>query len=238
MENAVDALKIAFAILVFIIAIALTFSVITKIRQTSDVLYEARDSNKYYIDELDNITYMTAKEETNRSVGAETIIQTIYRYYKENFGVTIFNIDLNPIARYDLDTENIMNNWNSNSEATNKAHIDYLNKYINPTLLDNSKENDNNKKWESLEDIKNEINGYKTLATPWIGSEDRIIERIKADIYGKNVKFNSNTYVGKNLSSYFSGKFTEYFVFIPILKEDGTKDYDKTDKLEIIYVQE
>ncbi len=236
MENAFDALKIAFAIIVFTLAIALSFSVISNIRHTSDVMFEADDKNKYYIDELNNITYITAGEDDNRTVGVETIIPTIYRYYKENFGVTIFDSSLNPIARFDLETENIINNWQTNTEAM-EAHIDYLNKYINPHKLI-LPVNDNPIWNDSI--LKEIYTDSGKISTPWIGSESKILERVRADIYGKSVIFNNKEYSGKYLTSNYltsDKNYTEYFVFVPALKIDGTKNFDKTDKLEIIYVQ-
>ena len=236
MENAFDALKIAFAIIVFTLAIALSFSVISNIRHTSDVLFESSDKNKYYIKDLEGYTYVTAGVDDNRIVGVETIIPTIYRYYKENFGVTIFDSSLHPIARFDLETENIINNWQTNTDAMN-AHIDYLNKYINPHKLILSV-NDNPIWTDTF--LKELYTDNGKISTPWIGSESKILERIKADIYGESATFNNQEYNGKNLTSdklTRDKEFTEYFVFVPALKEDGTKNFDKTDKLEIIYVQ-
>lgn len=242
MENVVDALKVAFAIIIFTLAITLAFSVISNIRQTSDVLFEISDTNKYYIDELEGYTYITATDTINRSVGAETIIPTIYRYYKENFGVTIMAENtsgiLKPIVRFDLDTENIVNNWQTNTDETNEKHLDYLNTYVNPTILDVNDNNTNEEFWE--EELVKEIytvtkNLTKSTATPWIGSEKNILKRIKADIYGDEVDFNSTIYEGKNLLDEYlqkDDKYTEYFVFVP------AEDINKTDKLEIIYVKE
>lgn len=251
MENMVDALKIAFAILIFALAIALTFSVISNIRQTSDVLFEMSDTNKYYVDDLEGYTYTSGADKINRSVGAETIIPTIYRYYKENFGVTIIAENesgiLEPIARFDLDTENIMNNWKINSEDTNQKHIDYLNTYINPNRLTNNGSKSNI--WNSASEISNNLYNLtptklytmnqnelskRKIATPWIGTEQKILQRIKVDIYGGEINFDSNTrYKGKQLINQLTTHtYTEYFVFVP------AEDVNKTDKLEIIYVQE
>ena len=248
MENAVDALKIAFAVIIFALAIALTFSVISNIRHTSDVLFEMSDSNKYYIEDLEGYTYITAGTDDNRSVGAETIIPTIYRYYKENFGVTIIDKDMKPVARFDLDTENIVNNWLTNNDKTNQLHIDYLNTYVNPNRL-RSNNGHGSDIWSSAGDIKNNLynlaptNLYimneseiskRKIATPWIGLDQRILDRIRSDIYGGTIEFDSNTtYKGKDLIEYLnSNTFTEYFVFVT------AENINKTDKLEIIYVQE
>jgi len=251
MENAVDALKTAFAVLVFVIAIALTFSIISNIRQSSDILFQMSDRNKYYIDDLEGYTYISGTNKINRSVGEETIIPTIYRYYKENFGVTIMGKNtagsLEMKARFDLDTENIINNWKTNSDTTNQNHIDYLNTYINPNKLTIGGSNNNilNNVYEINDNIYNSaptnlyiINYHdipkRKIAAPWIGSEERILERIKIDIYGGEADYDSYTkYEGKNIIDDINGHtFTEYFVLVP------GEDINKTDKLEIIYVEE
>ena len=48
MENAVDALKIAFSVLVFVIALALAVSVVGQARATSDIILSLNDRTNYY----------------------------------------------------------------------------------------------------------------------------------------------------------------------------------------------
>ena len=48
MENAVDALKIAFAVFVFAIAAVLTFSIVGQARATSDIVLTMNDKTSYY----------------------------------------------------------------------------------------------------------------------------------------------------------------------------------------------
>lgn len=46
MENAADALKIGFALLVFVVALSIVFTMISKVKATADaVLYYADDTN-------------------------------------------------------------------------------------------------------------------------------------------------------------------------------------------------
>lgn len=81
MENAADALKIAFAIFVFVIAIAVTFSIISQAKSTADtVLYHSDETNFYE---------HVASGEGNREVSVKEVISTLYRYYKESVSVTI-----------------------------------------------------------------------------------------------------------------------------------------------------
>ena len=120
MENAADALKMAAAILIFIIAIASAFSLFGIAKQTADSIIKMRDKQAYLeaaelesvlytsssaIAEGDKVSHMNTKGD--RIVGVEDVISTIYRYNKEKYGVTIVKqSDGTVIARYDTGTEN------------------------------------------------------------------------------------------------------------------------------------
>ena len=75
MENATDALKIAFAIFVFVIAITIAFSLISQARTTADHILFYADKTNFY-DKLDS-------KEQNRVVSISDVISTLYKYYKE-----------------------------------------------------------------------------------------------------------------------------------------------------------
>ena len=82
MENAVDALKIAFAVFVFIVALSLSMFMFTLVGQTSDIVLQSSDVTRFmeYIEVSDMIS-------DERIVGLETIIPTLYKYYKENYTI-------------------------------------------------------------------------------------------------------------------------------------------------------
>jgi len=82
MENAVDALKMAFAVLVFVIAITVSIVSFNNAKATSDAILYTKDETNYY-------EYQGAigKASENRIVGIETVIPTLFRYYKENYTV-------------------------------------------------------------------------------------------------------------------------------------------------------
>lgn len=83
MEDAVDALKMAFSVFVFIIALSIVFAMFSQAREVSDIVL-ARTDNTYFAQ------YELPNENTNgREVGIETIIPTLYRYYKEKFSIDI-----------------------------------------------------------------------------------------------------------------------------------------------------
>lgn len=101
MENAVDAIKMAFGMMVFVIAITASMYLFTIATSTSKVLLYAADKTNYY----DNIKLDNNEEITTRTVGIETIIPTLYRYAKENFAVKIYNKSGDLVQIFDLNIE-------------------------------------------------------------------------------------------------------------------------------------
>ena len=96
MENAVDAMKMAFAMLVFIVALSLAMYSFTMVRQTSDRIAQESDTKEYYdrisLEETGETTGISssAMASSSRIVGVETVIPTLYRYYKENYTVLFY----------------------------------------------------------------------------------------------------------------------------------------------------
>ena len=93
MENAADALKMAAAVLVFVLALGISISSFSQARTAADTLisYTDRDSVTQYAEDIGTKT---------RFVGKETIIPTIYRAYKENYKIFFYNSDGTPIQLY------------------------------------------------------------------------------------------------------------------------------------------
>ena len=87
MENAVEALKLAFAVILLTLALSLSISYFSKARETSELVLATSDKQRYY--DYDDNQY-TIPEDTsgNRIVGYETIIPTLYKYDKERYKVT------------------------------------------------------------------------------------------------------------------------------------------------------
>ena len=99
MENAVDALKMAFAIFVFIMALSLTIYMFTMARETSDIVLQSSD-----VTALMEYTEVSDMIGEDRIVGLETIIPTLYKYYKENYTVIFRNSDGTPLKLYETQT--------------------------------------------------------------------------------------------------------------------------------------
>lgn len=83
MENATDALKIAFAVFVFVIAITITFSLVSQAKSTADTVLFYADKTSYY--DIDPIK----SKLTNRTVSISDVISTLNRYGKESVAVTV-----------------------------------------------------------------------------------------------------------------------------------------------------
>lgn len=102
MENVTDALYMAFAVLIFVLALSITMSSFSIARVAASSIVENQDrENDYtyvkYEDENGNL-------ETNRIVGKETIIPTLYRAYAENYMVRFFDKNGDPIPLYQYRT--------------------------------------------------------------------------------------------------------------------------------------
>lgn len=85
MENAVEALKMAFAVIVFSIALTISIMMFTKAKNTSDIVLAAEDETSEYDYYRYDAEELSQKEK--RIVGLETVIPTLYKYYKENYTV-------------------------------------------------------------------------------------------------------------------------------------------------------
>ena len=111
MENAVDALKMAGAVLLFVLAISVAIVSFGQAREAADTILDYKDRETVYID--GNLYYKTTG--TERTVGLETIIPTIYRAYIENYKIVfeglnepIYTLKLRgntEIKKYTIDLE-------------------------------------------------------------------------------------------------------------------------------------
>lgn len=111
MENAAEALKMAGAVLIFVLAISIIILSFGQVRETADIILDYRDRETMYIDG----NYYYEASGTERQVGLETIIPTITRAYIENYKIVfeglnqpIYTITLSDgeeIKKYSLDLE-------------------------------------------------------------------------------------------------------------------------------------
>lgn len=256
MENALDALKMAAAVLIFVIALAVAFSIIGTTKQTADSIITMRDKQAYLDSaEVDNGILYTSTDSVgagnaygvnikgDRIVTIDDVVSTIYRYSKEKYGVTIIDSDKKKVlARFDSNTENVMRQWYNIVEGkeayANKIKENIKNEYINEEIeLD-------------LEEIyKISVNGTIKCGAPWYGNETEIQKRIACDIDGSTYTYNKQEYVGKKLRDELEGKtiieVTKEIDNSTYLKDTDEEGRDKTTDLlqqyemptvEIIYI--
>ena len=111
MENAAEALKMAGAVLLFIIAISVSIASFSDVRQSVDTILEYKDRETEYVD--GNYYYSQSSKDNERTVGLETILPTISRVYVENYKIIFEGLGSDPIytvkktgeKRYSLDGE-------------------------------------------------------------------------------------------------------------------------------------
>ena len=257
-ENLSNALLMAGAMIVFVIAITVTFSLISQTKSTSDIVLYSYDDTQYYEEGYEGITYTLADEnDLNRKVDMKAIIPTVYRYIKEHYGVTIMDNKGNILARFDETTESIVNNWETylkKSDPKCKNQYDNLKNLAAAAGLEEEFEkkykgyNDLTALWKEIYYLdKTSGNTRIKYGTPWLGNEANIAKRLKVDFGGGTAKYSSGVHTGLNLlNKYSKNKFKEIYLFVSddegIVTDDETGDSiitkANTTKLEIIYVME
>ena len=80
MENAAEALKMAAAVLIFVLALSITINSFTETRIAATTILEYKD-REY------NLDYVEDNGTTERLVSLESIVPTIYKAYKENYKI-------------------------------------------------------------------------------------------------------------------------------------------------------
>ena len=83
MNNITDALKMAAAIFIFIGGISLAIFGFTRAKQAATSILEKSDNQNYYSTEGIRVS-------KNRLVGIETVIPTLYSYFKEGYTVLFY----------------------------------------------------------------------------------------------------------------------------------------------------
>lgn len=94
MENVAEALKMAGEMLLFILALGIGISSFSQARETSDALLKYTDR--------EYVTQYQGMGTTQRVVGEETVIPTIYRAYKERFKIYFYEADKSPLELYTI----------------------------------------------------------------------------------------------------------------------------------------
>lgn len=80
MESAAEALRLAFAVFIFVMALSVAMFMFSQARETAEIVLESSDKQRYY-EPIETGT-------ENRIVGFETVIPTVYKYDKERYKIT------------------------------------------------------------------------------------------------------------------------------------------------------
>lgn len=129
MENATDALKIAFAMLIFAIAITIIFIMMSQAKSTADsVTYYTDKTNFYYWNDSSEI----------KKVSLDQLICNLYNYYKEDIRIAIYDEDGNLNAVFDL-SEETKAPWIGSPELIKKRVYCYIYGVDEDTEINGSK---------------------------------------------------------------------------------------------------
>ena len=128
MENAADALKMAFAVFIFVFALSLAFSTITKAKDTADFVLFANDKTNYY--DYENIEV----GDTGRIVDISIVVSTIYRCKNETIVVKVLGEDMKPLEfegkEAIFDSSEDQGTLSSKIQAFIKEYVADNNKYL------------------------------------------------------------------------------------------------------------
>lgn len=209
MENASEALLMAFAVLIFVVALSLGISSFSLARQTTQSIVEMTDREFDY-------TYVDFdSENTSRIVGIETVIPTLYRAYKENFIVRFYDRNGQPLNVYQKKIRNELTETHEiNLEKEAIANQEKATLFIDKLLYGGLEANFNTSKNLSNSNLYDTIKGMKfkeELGVYYI--EDTVTEN------------------GNN-----SGNGTE--ITDPDITEAEVADVNKTEKRVITYTQQ
>lgn len=95
MENASDALKMVAAIFIFVLAISVAMFAFTKARQAATAVLNKSNIDYYNTENI--------RVSNDRIVGIETIIPTLYSYFKEGYTILFYD----GTAAYDINTQEL-----------------------------------------------------------------------------------------------------------------------------------
>lgn len=232
MESAAEALKLGFAVLVFVLALSVSIFMFTQARETADIVLQSSDSQSFYE------AIETGTE--NRIVGFETVIPTVYKYDKERYKVTF------KTGTYDAATDTVtitgpleIYKTESNKKLWNK---DYVNDFDGTTTSTSGTET-RICSFDLVEETqRNE---------PWVGNTDEIKKHLDAIFSGEKYElpqypigsgheldYSRNPLVVKNKSD---SKFVEQIGKITTTEErvddiTGITGNKTTTKMIITYI--
>jgi len=189
MDNVIHAIFLAFAMFALVIGLSFGMYLLGNLNSVATTLINANDKTKDYQSVSFNSSSIVEKgsltpgsQDTklaNRFVSADVVVSTIYRYYKENFAVEIYNSsgELNQI--FDLEIDNVLSSKNDKD----KYYEAYSSLYGNGSQPAQST--------------------CELFGAPWVANHNLIKQRI--DLYVSSQK----GYIGSTLVDYQNNGFSK-----------------------------
>lgn len=237
MENAVDALKMAFAVMVFVMALSVSMFAFNNVKDVADIVLYTQDETNYY-------EYQEAKGKAaeNRIVGLETIIPTLFKYYNENYTVVFREANYDPIngtfsnvkpltslyttpSKYRSPSGSYL--WGKKVDGKDYSTYDLLmyQKYNKCSYDAHGNITAENNIFSNVYDFVGTKKGYKEIFSfdleeetlrhePWTGSSDETIKHLKCFLNGGiyNNPNNNQEYLRYStgfIKDYSNAKFVE-----------------------------
>lgn len=198
MENTVEAFILAFGVITLIIALSISISLLGQVNACSETILNNIDREEEYL-YVENVG-------TERKVGIETIIPTIYRAYSENYRIEFYKKDKS--TKYELYKKDL------NGDGTISD-----NEIVNTIDLENEN-------WADYKEfLQYLINGYSS-------SENNKNNYKNLEMYMKPDGL-YNKLTDKTITEYLGEYYQEDIVET---EDSNTSDANKTKKRVIVYV--
>ena len=171
MENAVEALKIAGAVLMFVLALTLSISSLSQANQSVSRVATIYDKEAQY-------QYVKPSNNLTRTVGVETIVSTMYQAYEENIKIVFRDKNNNALPIYYK-----TNQYGSRVDETGKAVNNSNPKAVTINCIDLSEEG-----FAKSEDAIIHLNmllaGYEKWEKQYKDSDQEMLDLLKETKYG------------------------------------------------------
>ena len=207
MEDATQALYMAFAVFVFVVAITVAFVSFANVREVSDAILHKSDTT--YFAEYDS---SKGEDGKSRVVGLETIIPTLHKYYKENFTVVFKTASSFDAKKGDFSNWNYQVVYTTNNKGNyrnfvnnikTKNYNDLINKKYNlPNFLSSSYVSNPKISIFSFDSEEEQLRNE-----PWTTSEEEYKNNVNAFLQGGVYK---NTRNGEDYNNYGIGFINQY----------------------------
>lgn len=189
MENAADALKMAAAVLIFVLALSISINAFTEVRQTSQIILDYKDR------EYDNEYIGDDETETERIVSAESIVPTIYKSYTENYKIVFEFKDSNTVLyQKGASSSNLEDINYIDLRKESLGSIEQRKQFIQAILYGY------NTLGTNLVERQNILNGFKTRQIYLDKNPNGIYNKIKGNKYFEKlgVYYEEDTYAADN----------------------------------------